>query len=269
MTSNFRRALLSSALVLSAPAWAQVTLYEDSDFGGRSITTQQPLASLNGARFNDRASSVVVTNDRWEVCEDVRYGGRCVVLRQGNYPSLAAMGLNDRISSVRRIGANVRIDDSRYAPMPVVQHDYRRRAGERLYEAQVLSVHAVMGTPEQRCWIEREEVPADRGPANVPGAVFGAVIGGILGHQIGGGTGRDIATAGGVIGGAAIGANVGRNTAPTSREVQRCRNVGGPARPEYWDVSYNFRGQMHSVQMTAPPGPTITVNRQGEPRVPG
>jgi hypothetical protein len=27
-----------------------------------------------------------------------------------------------------------------------------------------------------------------------------------------------------------------------------------------------FRGQVHHVQMTEPPGPTITVNRDGEPR---
>jgi hypothetical protein len=38
---------------------------------------------------------------------------------------------------------------------------------------------------------------------------------------------------------------------------------GGPA---YWDVTYNFRGQEHRVQMSAPPGTTVTVNELGEPR---
>ena len=51
-----------------------------------------------------------------------------------------------------------------------------------------------------------------------------------------------------------------------TRDVQRCTNVSS-GRPEYWDVTYNFRGAEHRVQMTAPPGPTILVNRQGEPRV--
>ena len=40
----------------------------------------------------------------------------------------------------------------------------------------------------------------------------------------------------------------------------------GQARPDYWDVSYDFRGTEHHVQMATPPGPTITVNERGEPR---
>jgi uncharacterized protein YcfJ len=42
--------------------------------------------------------------------------------------------------------------------------------------------------------------------------------------------------------------------------------VPGQARPVYWDVTYTFRGQEHRVQMTTPPGSTVSVNDQGEPR---
>jgi hypothetical protein len=42
--------------------------------------------------------------------------------------------------------------------------------------------------------------------------------------------------------------------------------VPSQAAPALWDVSYNFRGQDHRLQMTTPPGPTVTVNRMGEPR---
>jgi uncharacterized protein YcfJ len=100
----------------------------------------------------------------------------------------------------------------------------------------------------------------------VGGAVVGAIIGGVLGHQVGGGTGKDVATAGGAVAGAVIGANAGRDGNVTSeRDVRRCETTAsGP--PEYWDVTYNFRGVEHRVQMTAPPGPTIAVNRNGEPR---
>jgi uncharacterized protein YcfJ len=42
--------------------------------------------------------------------------------------------------------------------------------------------------------------------------------------------------------------------------------VPSDRRPDFWDVGYTFRGQEHHVQMTAPPGATVTVNRQGEPR---
>jgi uncharacterized protein YcfJ len=181
------------------------------------------------------------------------------VLQPGDYPSLAQMGLSNEISSLRavegRYGYN---DDRRY-----VAGDYRRRGDERLYEATVTSVHAVVGPPEQRCWVERRDFS---GNANVPGAIAGAVIGGILGHQIGGGRGQDIATAGGAVAGAAVGAGVGRDGG-YSQDVQRCTSVSGYDRPDYWDVTYEFRGQQHRVQMSAPPGPTIAVNRDGEPRV--
>jgi len=178
--------------------------------------------------------------------------------------------LNDRVSSVRMVGRGARVEEDRYAPPPVAPaYDSRRRNNERLYEAEVTSVRAVVGAPQQRCWVEREQVGQEqRGSASVPGAIAGALIGGILGHQIGGGTGKDIATAGGVIAGAAVGANVGRDGARQgySQNVQRCTDVPAESRPQYWDVTYIFRGQEHGVQMTAPPGRTLTVNRNGEPR---
>jgi uncharacterized protein YcfJ len=179
---------------------------------------------------------------------------------------MAAMGLNDRVSSVRAVSRAERNDDNRYAPAPVAAPDYRRRDNERLYEANVTSVRAVVGTPEQRCWVEPGQVAQTQGNANIPGALVGAVIGGILGHQVGGGTGKDIATAGGAIAGAALGANVGRTPQAATQDVQRCESIPNRAQPQYWDVSYNFRGQEHRTQMTAPPGATITVNEQGEPR---
>nr|WP_246265326.1 beta/gamma crystallin-related protein [Aromatoleum diolicum] len=248
---------------------AQITFYEREGFRGRSFSTKEQIRNFERSGFNDRASSVTVSSGRWEVCEDVRFSGRCVVLRPGRYPSLAAMGLNDRVSSVRTVSRNARIDDHRYAPAAVVSHDYRRRSDERLFEADVTAVRAVVGPPEQRCWVEREEVVQDRSNANVPGAIAGAVIGGILGHQIGDGAGRDLATAGGAVAGAVVGANVGRDDGGQqayTQDVRRCESTPSQARPEYWDVTYTFRGQAYRVQMTAPPGRTVTVNERGEPR---
>ena len=250
-------------------AAAQITFYEREGFQGRSFTTDKQIGNLERYGFNDRASSVMVAGDRWEVCEDARFGGRCVVLRPGRYGSLAAMGLNDRISSVRDVSRNARIDDNRYAPAPAATNEYRRRNNERLYEANVTSVRAVVGPPEQRCWVEQEQMPQERSKLNVPGAAVGAVIGGILGHQVGGGRGQDLATVGGAVAGAAVGANVGRDRSgqqAQTKDVQRCENVPSQARPDHWDVTYIFRGQEHRMQVTAPPGPTVTVNDQGEPR---
>ena len=147
-------------------------------------------------------------------------------------------------------------------------YEYHQLPRDRLYEAPVTSVRAVVGPPEQRCWVERQQVVQDRNDgANVPGAIVGAVIGGVLGHQVGSGRGRDVATAGGAVAGAAIGANVGRGEGQVvSQDVQRCAVVEGHARPEYWDVAYRFRGVVRRVQMSTPPGRTIVVDDSGEPR---
>ncbi len=239
---------------------SQVTFYENDGFNGQSYTSNQPVNNFERFGFNDRASSVDVVGGSWQVCEDARFNGRCVVLRPGRYASLNAMGLNDRISSARSVNQE---------PVAVLAPDFRRRNNEPLYEANVTSVRAVMGTPEQRCWVEREQVDQERGKANVPVAIVGALLGGILGHQVGGGTGKDLATVGGAIAGAAVGSNVGRDGAaqqPQFKDVQRCENLPNQAAPQYWDVSYNFRGQEHRVQMSVAPGQTVTVNAQGEPR---
>lgn len=257
-----------------APVYADntaqhVTFYEREGFQGRTFSTREQVGNFERYGFNDRASSVVVLRDQWEVCEDARFNGRCVVLRPGRYPSLAAMGLNERVSSVRAVSRNTRIEDNRYAPAPVAVYDYNRRNDERLYQASVTSVRAVVGPPEQRCWVEREQISQDRTNANVPGAIAGAIIGGILGHQVGGGRGKDVATVAGALGGAALGANVGRDGSGnqiSTQDVKRCSNTPSQAQPAYWDVTYAFRGQEYRVQTTAPPGDTITVNAQGEPR---
>lgn len=269
MNAILKNTLAVAGLAITTQAAAQVTIYENEGFGGRSFTTQKRISDFERFGFNDRASSVVVIRDQWEVCVDARFSGRCVVLRPGRYPSLAAMGLNDRISSVRVMSRDARIDDNRYAPAPVAVYDYHRRNNERLYQANVTSVRAVVGPVEQRCWVEREQVVQDRSNANVPAAIAGAVIGGILGHQVGGGRGKDIATAGGAVAGAAVGANIGRDGGGQqvyTQDVQRCASAPSQSRPDYWDVTYSFKGEQHRVQMTAPPGPTVTVNGRGEPR---
>lgn len=260
-------------VAVPAPSGPQVVLFENEAFQGRSFTAGNQIEDLTRYGFNDQASSAVVLGDRWEVCDDTRFGGRCVVLRPGRYPSLSAMGLNNRLSSVRVLGNNIRIKDERYAPLPEQVYDNRSRNGERLYLATVTSVRAVVGQAEQRCWVERTPVAGNNaagGNPNIGGAIVGAVLGGILGHQVGGGTGKDVATAGGAIAGAVAGRNIARNSsgqpATSTQDVQRCESQPSQAQPQYWDVTYTFQGLEHHVQMTTSPGPTVTVNAQGEPR---
>ncbi len=273
MTKTLKTKILTTAVaivatVFAAQAAVQITFYEHDEFQGQSFNPGAQLNDFGNSGFNDRASSVIVTAGRWEVCEDAAFAGRCRVLRPGQYPSLSAMDMNDRISSVRPVTANASVVDDRYPAPASTAYDNRRRRNERLFEADVTSVRAVVGPPEQRCWVEPEQV-SQPAKANVGGAVVGALIGGILGHQVGGGRGKDLATVGGVVAGGVIGSQVGRggnNTQQTTQNVQRCTTMPSEARPALWDVGYTFRGKEHQVQMTSQPGATIVVNRQGEPR---
>jgi len=261
-----KSALGAAALVLATQAMAQITLYEHDGFRGQAITLDRRAGDLVRQGFNDRASSIVVERGRWEVCEDARFQGRCVVLRRGSYDSMQPFGMNDRVSSIRPVEGRGRPENEVQAPMEQPNYAWRRRSNERVFEVPVTSVRAVVGAPNQRCWIERQQVAQPNQP-NVGGAVAGALIGGILGHQVGKGTGRDVATAGGAVAGAAIGANTGGGSFGGSgyQDVQRCQQVGN-AVPAYYDVTYVYRGSEHRVQMSAPPGPTILVNGNGEPR---
>jgi uncharacterized protein YcfJ len=268
MNKALKIALALAGVAFATQAAAEIIFYEHDGFQGRTFSATRPVGNFEHQGFNDRASSVVVMSERWEVCDDAGYKGHCIVLRPGRYPSLGAMGLNDRISSVRMVGGDARVDEHRYAPAPMPVYDNRRRKGERIYEADVTSVRAVVGPNEQHCWVEREQVGEQHGGANIPGAVIGGVIGGVLGHQVGSGRGNDVATVGGAVAGAAVGSQVGHNDgqAGYARDVKRCESVPSQAAPAYWDVTYNFRGREHSVQMTSPPGHKVSVNEQGEPR---
>ena len=265
MNWKVKSALGIAASVLAAQATAQITFYEGDNFHGRAFTTDQRVWDFDRYGFGDRASSVVIDSGRWEVCSEQRFEGDCVFLRRGAYSSLRQLGLNNRISSARPV--NRERETNLYdapAPLPAPTYEYRQRPRERIFEAPVTSVRAVMGTPEQRCWVEREQVAENGG--DVGRAVIGGLIGGVLGHQVGGGRGRDAATAVGAIAGAVIGSNSGRRDSyVTDRDVQRCRTVSSGT-PQYWDVRYIFRGIEHRLQMSAPPGDTISVNVLGEPR---
>jgi len=273
-----KMALAVAGVALATQAAAQITLYDGEGFRGPAFTADRAIYDFDPLGFNDRARSLVVNGGTWQVCEDSQFRGRCVVVQPGNYDSLRSMGMSGRISSVRPVDSVARYDQvpapgygppAVYGPPPVVAAApaYAPAPAEQLYQVPVSSVHAIVGPPEQRCWVEPGQTYQERREVNVPGAIVGAVIGGVLGHQVGGGHGRDIATAGGAVAGAAIGANVGRGDKTVyGQDVQRCENVQGQLHPDYWDVTYNFRGIEHHVQLSSPPGPTLTVDDNGDPR---
>jgi len=274
--SKISRSLMGLAVwLMAAPCFAQITFFEHDGFRGRSFSVDRAVLDFKNVHFNDTASSISVDRGEWEVCEDHAHRGRCQVLSGGDYPSLRDLGLNDRISSVRPLGGRYdrpdyssggRRDQSGYASGGRGYRDdyaYRRRDNERLYEAEVTSVRAVYGNDDRRCWQDGNQYRRD---SKVAGAIVGGIIGGIIGHQIGSGSGRDAATVAGVAAGAAAGSRAARDDdRGYERGLRRCRD-SGRGEPAFYDVSYEFRGREYWARLSYPPGYTIAVNRDGEPR---
>jgi len=122
-------ALATAGVAIATQAAAQVTFFEQEGFQGQSFTTAKQIGNFEKFGFNDRASSVVVQKSRWEVCEDNRFNGNCIVLRPGRYPSLAAMGLNNRISSVKAV-APMRASTKTAMPPSRCPHRSRSTSGK-------------------------------------------------------------------------------------------------------------------------------------------
>jgi uncharacterized protein YcfJ len=260
----------------------QVALYAPAELEQTAATLRQAddLAA-RGARYDDVHQLALLANQRAAAAQDiarVRSEQAALVAqrnatdariqasvsqRQAEAAQVQAMEAQRRADEAQRI-AQMRAD----AGAPAA-YDYRRRQNESVYEAPVTSVRAVVGPPQQRCWVERQVVDTGAAGINVPGAVVGGIVGGILGHQIGSGRGQDLATGIGAVGGAVVGANAGRYEPGTAytQDVQRCETVPTTGQLDYWDVTYNFRGYEHHMQTTSAPGRTILVNAQGEPRI--
>jgi hypothetical protein len=78
-----------------------VQLFSDAGFRGERVVIGADVRSMEQAGFNDRASSLIIREGRWEFCEHADFRGQCVVLGPGEYGSLDRM--NDGISSMRRV----------------------------------------------------------------------------------------------------------------------------------------------------------------------
>ena len=113
MAFRYALALVLAVSAFSLDASAQqrrgygyggVTVYENPDFRGDSITFRNEVPDLRQQGMNDRISSIQVDgNQAWEVCRDINFQGGCRVF-QGSIDDLRAEGWNDRISSMRAVG---------------------------------------------------------------------------------------------------------------------------------------------------------------------
>lgn len=80
-------------------AGAGITVYEDSNFRGRSMSFNEAIPDLRSSGLNDRISSLRLRGGAWEVCTDARFRGDCRIV-SGDIRNLDR-AFNDKISSLR------------------------------------------------------------------------------------------------------------------------------------------------------------------------
>lgn len=97
-------AALGIVAACGAAQAAEITLYEHAGFAGAQLTLRGWTPNIASTGFNDRASSLVVSSGRWELCSDADFRGTCTTFTRGEYPALDGR-LNDRVSSAREIGS--------------------------------------------------------------------------------------------------------------------------------------------------------------------
>jgi hypothetical protein len=101
MKKFIKAALLLASLHQVAGQAGELTLFSRPDFGGHEVSLRGATPDLNQWDFNDRASSAVVRSGTWEVCEHADFGGRCMILERGEYPTLRRF--DNLISSAREL----------------------------------------------------------------------------------------------------------------------------------------------------------------------
>ena len=111
-----------AVFVLAGAAMAQgrpasLTLYDQPDYRGGSVTFYGDNANVGSTGFADRAESAQVLGS-WRVCEGGGYRNHCEVL-SGNVRDLSAYGLAGRVGSAQLLGAG---PAAAYTPPPAATY---------------------------------------------------------------------------------------------------------------------------------------------------
>ena len=93
-----------------------ITLFQDFNYTGRS----QTFDSDSPAFSEFKVSSIKITGGTWEVCDKENYGSPCLTLSD-NVANLKEKGLNDKISSLRRISVEKVAPVEKTAPVGEIE----------------------------------------------------------------------------------------------------------------------------------------------------
>ena len=86
----------------SAYGRGSIELFGQPGMRGRSMKIDRDAPTLEGSGFDDRASSLVVTEGTWQLCSDPGYAGTCRTYSPGEYPDLG-YGMAKAVSSARLV----------------------------------------------------------------------------------------------------------------------------------------------------------------------
>jgi hypothetical protein len=145
-TRSLRGLLVALLALFSASALAgEITLFQNRDFRGTTMTLQSPILDLERNGFTT-ASSAVVRSGVWQACTSANFQGTCVQLQPGEYRNVNAL-LNDDVQSVREITiasavpAPVIIASPAVVPAPVIVASSEPRIA--LFEGQGFAGRAI------------------------------------------------------------------------------------------------------------------------------
>jgi hypothetical protein len=79
-----------------------LVLFDQQGLRGQRLAFDGNVRNMKRHEFNDRASSLLVREGTWQVCNAADFSGYCETLRPGAYTRLDQR-LSDRVSSVRRL----------------------------------------------------------------------------------------------------------------------------------------------------------------------
>ena len=115
-----------------------------------------------------------------------------------------------------------------------------------------------VAVPRQVC---DQAAPMAQPQTSGGGGIAGALIGGAFGNALGQGSrNRDIATIAGVVGGAILGNQVEAQNGRGAAGVPQCTTqMSYENRTVGYQVTYEYRGQQHTVQMPNDPGRTVRL----------
>lgn len=82
-----------------------IELFGQPGFRGRNMALDRDAPTLEGSGFNDRASSIVVTEGTWQLCSEPHYAGNCRNYAPGRYADLG-YGMAKAVSSARLVRAH-------------------------------------------------------------------------------------------------------------------------------------------------------------------